>query len=195
MKFTKIPSDTFEHLTINAGILLKGEEGFNPSTNSYSETDLVGATSGGCTFAANAEYKDYGEDIDNCPKNMLELKRITSWEATLAGTFVSIDDALCKKLVGAADNTSGHIVPRDTLKETDFEDLWLVCDYSEHNGDTNGGYVAIHLMNALNTAGFQLTSADDEKGKFAFTFTAHYSLAAQETVPFEIYIKKGTAEA
>ena len=50
-------------------------------------------------------------------------------------------------------------------------------------------------MNALSTGGFQLQTSDKAKGQFAFTYTAHYSMAAQDTVPFEVYIKAGTAES
>ena len=77
----------------------------------------------------------------------------------------------------------------------DFENIWFVGDYSDKNGETNGGFVAIKLINALSTGGFQLQTSDKAKGQFAFTFTGHYSIAAQDTVPFEIYIKTGTEEA
>ena len=63
------------------------------------------------------------------------------------------------------------------------------------NGATNGGYIAIHMMNALSTGGFQIQSGDKAKGQFAFEYTAHYSMDAADTVPFEIYIKAGTEEA
>ncbi len=46
-------------------------------------------------------------------------------------------------------------------------------------------------MNALNTSGFQIQSADDGKGTFSFEFTGHYSMDDPETVPFEIYVKAG----
>ena len=58
-----------------------------------------------------------------------------------------------------------------------------------------GGFIAIKLLNALSTGGFQLQTADKSKGQFAFEFTGHYSMSAQDIVPFEIYIKAGTAEA
>ena len=62
------------------------------------------------------------------------------------------------------------------------------------NGVTNGGFCAVHLKNALSTAGFQIQSTDKGKGQFAFEFTGHYSMDAQNEVPFEIYIKAGEAE-
>ena len=195
MKFTKIPSDAFQKLQINAGILTTD---FTPSTGAIGAAGQIGATTGGVSFTATPTYSDYGEDIDNCPKNMKELKKLESWEATISGTFVNADTAIAKMLVGAADigtPDTTKITPRNDVLESDFETIWLVGDYSDKNGETNGGFIAIKLINALSTGGFQIQTADKAKGQFAFTFTGHYSMDAQDTPPFEIYIKAGTAEA
>ena len=194
MKFTKIPSDAFQKLQINAGILTTD---FTPATGTIGESGQIGATTGGVNFTATPTYSDYGEDIDNCPKNMKELKKLESWEATISGTFVNADTAIAKMLVGAADigtSDTTKITPRNDVLDSDFETIWLVGDYSDKNGETNGGFIAIKLINALSTGGFQIQTADKAKGQFAFTFTGHYSMDAQDTPPFEIYIKAGTAE-
>lgn len=194
MKFTRIPETAFQSLQLNAGILLSD---FTPGTGTVEETNILGATSGGVNFTATPTYSDFGEDIDNCPVNVLELKKLDSWEVTMSGTFITVDTALAKTLIGAADiDTSDQtkVTPRNDVLETDFSDIWWVGDYSDKNGDTNGGYVAIHMLNGLSTGGFQLQSGNREKGQFAFEFTGHYSIDAQDTVPFEVYVKAGTAE-
>ena len=195
MKFTKIPSDAFQKLQINAGILTTD---FTPATGTIGEAGQIGATTGGVNFTATPTYSDFGEDIDNCPKNMKELKKLDSWEVKMTGTFVNADTAIAKRLCGAADigtPDTTKVTPRNDLKDADFADIWLVGDYSDKNGETNGGFIAIKLLNALSTGGFQLQTADKAKGQFAFEFTGHYSMSSQDTVPFEIYIKAGTAEA
>ena len=48
------------------------------------------------------------------------------------------------------------------------------------------------MINALSTGGFQLQTADKEKGTFSFEYTAHYSMSAQDTVPFEVYVSPAT---
>ena len=195
MKFTKIPSDAFQKLQINAGILTTD---FTPATGTIGEAGQIGATPGGVNFTATPTYSDFGADIDNCPKNMKELKKLDSWEAKMTGTFVNADTAIAKRLCGAADigtTDTTKVTPRNDLKDADFDDIWLVGDYSDKNGETTGGFIAIKLLNALSTGGFQLKTADKAKGQFAFEFTGHYSMSAQDTVPFEIYIKAGTAEA
>lgn len=194
MKFTKIPSDAFQKLQINAGILTTD---FTPATGTIGEAGQIGATTGGVTFTATPTFSDFGEDIDNCPKNMKELKKLDSWEAKMTGTFVNADTAIAKRLCGAADigtTDTTKVTPRNDLSSADFGDIWLVGDYSDKNGETNGGFIAIKLINALSTGGFQLQTSDKAKGQFAFEFTGHYSMSAQDTVPFEIYIKAGTEE-
>lgn len=192
MKYTKIPETTFKNLQLNAGVLLSD---FNPSTATVDNSAIIGATTGGVNFTAVPAFSDYGEDIDNCPKNMKELKKLDSWEISLSGTYVTVDVNAVKALVGAADVSGNKITPRNDLKLTDFTDVWWVGDYSDQNGETNGGFVAIHMMNALSTGGFDIQSSDNGKGNFAFTYTAHYSMDAQDTVPFEVYVKAGTAES
>ena len=195
MKYTKIPENTFQNIQLNAGVLLSS---FTPSSATVSEESIIGATTGGINFTATPTYTDFGEDIDNCPKNMKELKKLDSWEAKCSGTFVTVDTAVAKSLIGAADigqTDTTKVTPRNDLAQADFSDIWIVGDYSDKNGDTNGGFIAIHMMNALSTGGFQIKTADKAKGQFAFEYTAHYSMSAQDTVPFELYIKAGTAEA
>lgn len=198
MKYTQIPTDTFNQIQLNAGILCKN---FTPSSGTV--TDLLGATTGGIQFQDNVTYNDFGEDIDNCPKNTKELKKLDSHEVTMSGTFVTVSAEVAKLLAGAADSGSGgKITPRNDLIGTDFTDIWWVGDYSSVNEDSGSGqsastagFIAIHLINALNTGGFQIQSTDRGKGQFAFTFMGHYSISAQDTVPYELYVQEGVARA
>lgn len=191
MKYKQIPADTFKQVQMNAGILV---DSFDPATGEVG--NIIGATSGGLQFNASPSYKDMGEDVDNCPKNMKELKMLESLEVTMGGTFVTITPATAKILAASdIDSEDGsHIVPRNDLRDEDFQDLWWIGDYSDVNTGAEAGFVAIHLMNALNTGGFQIQSTDKDKGKFAFTFTGHYSMNAQDKVPYEIYIKGNGGE-
>jgi hypothetical protein len=190
-KFTKIPETTFEKLQLNAGVLLKN---FTPTTAEVADGDIIGATSGGVNFTATPSFIDFGDGIDNCPKNMKELKRLDSWDITMGGTFITVDSDVAKMLVAAADVSGEKLTPRNGIKDTDFADLWWVGDYSSENGETKGGFIAIHMMNTLSTGGFTIQSSDNSKGSFAFTFTAHFSMDKQDVVPFEIYIKAGAEE-
>lgn len=189
MKYTQIPADTFKNLQMNAGVLV---ENFKPESGTF--TGLLGATTGGVNFTDTPNYIDFGEDIDNCPKNMKELKQLDNREVKMSGTFVSVSPSTAKMLVSVGDidaSDETYIIPRNDLLQSDFMDLWWIGDYSDVNTGDNAGYIAVHLMNALNTGGFQIKSTDKGKGQFAFEFTGHYSMVAQDTVPYEMYIKAG----
>lgn len=193
MLYTQIPSTTFKQLQLNAGIITSS---FTPGTAALDQSSILGATTGGISFTATPTYTDFGEDIDNCPKNMKELKKLESWEVKLSGTFVTVSSDLAKTLVGAADKATGDatkVMPRNDLTADDFKDVWFVGDYSDVNTGESAGFLAIHVMNALSTGGFQLTTTDKAKGQFAFEFTGHYSMDKQDTPPFEVYVKAGTA--
>jgi hypothetical protein len=194
MRYTLLAPNAFEKIQMNAGILASD---FTPSTGALTESNILGVTSGGISFTATPEYADFGEDIDNCPKNTMELKRIQDVEVKISGTFAAIDTALAKLLMSAADigtTDTTKVTPRKELLADDFADMWLIGDYSDKTGATNGGYVAIKMLNALSTGGFSVQTTDKEKGKFAFEFTGHYSYDEPDTVPYEVYIKAGTAE-
>ena len=194
MKFTRIPETTFQKLQLNAGIMLTA---FDPTNGTVAEDALMGATSGGINFRAVPSFSDFGEDIDNAPTNVKEMKVLDKWEVTMSGSFVTVDVKSAKMLVGAADIDAGDqskIVPRNDLMDSDFTDVWWVGDYSDQNGESNGGFVAIHMINALNTGGFSVQSTNKGKGEFAFEFTGHYSLSDQSKVPFEVFVKTGTEE-
>ena len=194
MKFTQVPTDTFENLVLNAGILV---DEFTPATGVIG--NILGATTGGIEFSTNPTYTDFGEDIDNVPANTKQLKRLQSFDPTMSGTFLTVDTAAVKSLIGAADigtSDTTKVVPRDQLVAADFEDVWWVGDYSDKNVDDESthtaGYIAIHLMNALNTAGFKITSSKDNKAQMAFEYHGHYDISNISTPPFEIYVKAGT---
>ena len=192
-KYTKIAADTFKKLQLNAGMLCTS---FEPTTAEVVDSNILAATSGGVNFTATPSFTDFGEDIDNCPKNTRELKRLDSWEVKLSGTAVTVDTKTAKSL---ADIAATKVTPRNDLKTDDFADLWWVGDYSDVNVDggssAKAGFIAIHMINALSTGGFQLQTADKEKGTFSFEYTAHYSMAAQDTVPFEVYVSPATPAA
>lgn len=192
MKYTQIPTTTFQNIQLNAGILV---DTFDPNTGVIG--NLLGATTGGVQFKDSIEYSDFGEDIDNCPKNMMELKKLDSHDVTMSGTFVTMSASTAKKLAAAADidsNDETHIMPRNDLLMNDFGALWWIGDYSDVNTGNSAGFVAIKMFNALNTGGFQIQSTDKGKGQFAFEFTGHYSMEAQDVVPYEIYIREGGEE-
>lgn len=182
--FNKIPLDAFENLGIGAGILLSE---FNPASPSADDENILCASTGGFSFSDVPTFKDMAEDIDNAPKNMKEYMEVDSRTVSLSGTAVSISSDFLRRVM--ITTTSGEaLTPAHRLDQTMFRDVWWVGEYG-----TNNGFIAIHLKNALCTSGLSLAVEDNGKAKVSFTLTAHYSAAAQETVPYEIYLTQGDA--
>lgn len=188
MRFTKIPQNTFEELQINAGILVKD---FDVETGTFDDEDMLTATTGGITISVKPEYEDFGDDIDNCPKNTKELKRITSTEVSISTTALNINEDLLLFMLGAADKDAqtGKITPRADLQQTDFKTIWWIGDLS------NNGYIAVKILNALSTDGFEIKTTDKGKGNVTLTLTGHTSMAAQDVVPAEFYLADGDSDA
>lgn len=196
-KFAQIPTDTFKKLQLGAGILATD---FNPATGELTASNIIGATSGGVSFEATPSFSDFGEDIDNCPKNTKELKKLDSWEAKMSGSFVTMDTNAAVSVIGTAAVGAGDrtkVVPRNSVDAKDFKDIWWVGDYSDINEDGSSagkaGFIAIKLINALSTGGFKLQSGDKAKGTFEFEYTGHYGIENTDIVPFELYIEAGSA--
>ena len=180
-KFTVIPENTFNALQLDAGVLLKR---FNPNNPvAPADEDIICATTGGINPSCVPTYSDLGEDVDNVPVNMKELKHLDSWECKIATTSLGTSPELIKMALGCADidAETSAIVPRASLAQTDFSDIWWVGDRAD------GGLVAIQLKNALSTGGFSLQTTKNGKGQIAIEITGHVSINAQSVVPMVFY--------
>lgn len=188
-KFTVIPQDTFDGLQLDAGVLLNT---FDPATpTAPDDEDIICATTGGITVACVPTFSDLGEDVDNVPNNMKELKHLDGWDCTMSTTSLGTSPALIKMALGCADIDStdtSKIVPRADLKQSDFSDIWWVGDRAD------GGMVAVQLKNALSTGGFSLQTTKNGKGQIALAITGHVSISAQKEVPMVFYSADPTGE-
>lgn len=178
--FTVIPQDTFDGLQLEAGVLLTD---FDPANPAVVDGAIVCATTGGISISATPEYTDLGEDVDNVPPNMKELKSDPKWTCQITTTGLGTTPEAIRLALGAADITAstGKIAPRSALNQDDFADLWWVGDKAD------GGFVAAKLINALSTGGFSLQSTKDGKGQVSLEFTGHVSIDAQDVMPIEFY--------
>lgn len=184
-RFTTIPQDTFDALQLDAGVLLYNFDieaaTSDPTKTGFTEEDFICATTGGITASCTAEYSDLAEDVDNAPVNMKEFLHLDGWTCSLACTSLSNDAKGIKLALGAADIDGNKVTPRRNVKQSDFRDIWWVGDKA------NGGFVAIHLMNALSSEGFELQTEKSGKGQTSITITGYVSINDQNTVPMEFY--------
>lgn len=181
-KATVIPQNTFEGLQVETGVLLTS---FDPSNPVISDDAIICATTGGITVTCKPNYSDYFEDVDNAPNNVMEGKRLDSWDCSISTTGLGTSPALIKLALGAADIDSqdaSKIIPRRDLAQTDFSSsIWWVGDRAD------GGLVACQLLNALSTDGFSLKTSKNGKGNVSLNIMGHVSINAQDIVPMVFY--------
>lgn len=180
-RFTVIPENTFDELQLDAGVLLNTFDPASPGVPD--DEDIICATTGGINVSCVPTFSDLGEDVDNVPVNMKELKHLDSWACTMSFTALGTSPEAIRFALGCADVTaaSGKIVPRRDLEQTDFSDIWWVGDKA------NGGLVAVQLKNALSTGGFVLQTTKNGKGQITVELTGHVSIDAQSTMPMVFY--------
>jgi len=181
MRFTKIPRNTFDELQVEAGLLLKN---FDPTTGAFADEDILSATTNGITVNVTPSFSDFGEDVDNCPNNTMELKRIDDVDVNITTTAINISESNIKYMLGAADTDAetGAITVRKTLALADFKTIWYVGDMA------NGGFIAVKIKNALSTGGFSLKTSKKGKGNVSLTLTGHFSIEDVDDVPVEFYL-------
>ena len=138
--YTTIPQSTFEEMQLDAGILLTN---FDPAQPAVVDANILCATTGGINIVAEPTYSDLGEDVDNVPTNMKELKHLDSWDCRIETTGLGTSPALIQRALGAADidaTDNTKVTIRRDLNQADFKTLWWVGDKAD------GGFVAIKLI-------------------------------------------------
>ena len=183
--FTKISSDAFEALQLDAGVLLTTFDPANPYVTP-TDANIIATTTGGINPVCTPTYSDFGEDVDNVPNNMMEFKHLDGWDCSMSFTSIKFNASNTAWSLGASTTTTlgngvKKIVPKRNLALTDFADLWWVGDKA------NGGAYAVRLMNALSTGGLSIQSTKNGKGQNQMTITGHVSINAQDTMPMEVY--------
>ena len=186
-RFSVVSQDVFDEFQVDAGVLLNS---FDPETPALVDENIICATTGGINPTCVPTYSDWGEDVDNVPNGMKELMHLDGWETSLGFTALNTTTEVIRMALGAADigAENGAIIPRRDLKDTDFADVGWVGDRSD------GGLVAIRLINALSSSGFSLQTTKNGKGQIAVTLNGHPSINEQSKVPMEFYVQKGEEE-
>ena len=182
-RFTKVKESTFQELQLDAGVLLNS---FDPENPSFDDSSIICATTGGINPVLSAEYSDQAEDVDNAPNGMMEFMKLDSWTPEMSFTALNITPETIALSLGAADVEGMKVTPRRNIKLTDFKEVWWVGDLS------NGGFAAIHLLNALSTGGFSLQTTKNGKGNLSVTLRGHVSINEQDRVPMEFYVGEPT---
>ena len=184
--WSQVTQESLDLVQVQAGMILTS---FSTTTPTAPTADSVlCATTGGIQADCIPSFEDFGEDIDNCPNNTKEMKRITGWNCTLSFTALDMSSEVFKMALGAAIKTAEtkehpeSVEPRAQVAVQDFTDLWFVSERIDEK------IIAIQLKNALSTGGFSYKTQKNGKGQLTVTITGHVSIASQDEVPMNFFI-------
>ena len=185
-RFYQIKKDTFEGLVTESGLLLKhlDIEAVKNGEKGFTDKDIICATTGGIKITDSTEWKDMGEDVDNCPVNMKEFKVLTNRSASIATSALSMTPETLRLALGAADISDDGlmVIPRMSLdQDNDFQTIYWVSDKA------NDGSVIAVLTNALSTGGMTIQTGKATKATLSIELTGHISINAQDVAPLSFY--------
>ena len=149
--FTRVSTDAFNALQLDAGVLLTTFDPAHPFTEP-TDAQIIATTTGGINVVCEPTYSDFGEDVDNVPNNMKEFKHLDGWNCTMGFSSIKFNAENTVWALGAADKTDvaattgsnagsaySKIVPRRSVAQTDFRDIWWVGDKAD-----GGAYAVKH---------------------------------------------------
>ena len=177
---TPLRADTFKKLQLNAGVMLADFDLSSYTTASALKTalasaitagtKLLGATRGGGTFVITRDVREV--EADGMRAKFVGSEIVDSGDAYMSTTLIEITPDHMQKVIGNADidtSSANHTVMtvRLAIDESDYINniVWV--------GDTNEGFMAIELLNGLNTADVTFTWADKNEGTVTCEFHAH----------------------
>lgn len=184
-RLRKLSPNVWGDLQLGAGVLLCDNR---ITLNDYDELitatnrNIMGATSGGVTISVVPEY------FNNAPQGhatLLDLAIIRGYTITITGSFVTQNETLTQRLLGASRSKAyppeqlgmsiRGLVPQKNVKANPLNNIWWLGEYDSDGSDGNEGYIAIHMRNAMPTSGFSLVTEDRSFGKVSFSFQAWVS--------------------
>lgn len=110
--YTEIPQYAFANIQHDAGVLLTGYDITSPTT--ITEDMIVTATNGGFNIQISDEFTDYGEEVDNCPPDMMELKRLTKRTVSISTNAYEYKTPVLGLALAAADISGDPIYIKTT---------------------------------------------------------------------------------
>lgn len=192
---TPLSSNTFNKLILNAGALLHD---FDPSeyatiaalktaltTALADETKCLGATRGGGSFNVTRDMRQV--EADGVRYRFKGDTFVDSADAYISATLLELGEpTVLKRAMGSAEatTTSGKTLlkMRTRIQSADYlSNLCWVGDIAD------GGFIIIHLANALNTTDLAITFTDKGEATLPVEFHAFQSSVEDyDYAPFEV---------
>lgn len=181
----QVPSDFFNKVTFDSGVLVKAGGSYWDKTDPFTITDsmIITATSGDFTVASEPNIINLFDDVNGVPNGTKEGTYVESWEHTIGVTAINTSVDVIKLALGCADVDGNKITPRLGLAQSaDFTSIAWIAQ------TVDGGLMFAELTNAMSTDGLSITTGKNTKGNFPLTIKGFYSIASPDTSPVNYYV-------
>lgn len=188
--YTGFTATTPDALLLDAGAYFKNFRiGIDTFDSAVLAGKLVGATSGGGTFAAVPEVRQI--PIDGIKGDAKGMTVFDGWKVTIMANIKEVTADTIRMSLGASsieDGPTGY----NKIRAANEVKLYDYIDNITWVGRLSGSKqpVVIVVENALATGGITLNMADKSEGLLATTFTGHYDLTDNNSPPFAVYYPK-----
>lgn len=196
MAFTGLSADSAKHLQLDAGAFLKNYDVKTDTWETAKATKLIGATSGGGSFAAIPTVRRI--EVDGVKSAVKGFEAIDEWQVTLTANVKEITSDVLKMALATGSVTDAK--SPTSAASNNYEKIVAAAELSDENyidnitwvGRISGSNlpVIIVVKNALCTNGLTLTTSDKSEGVVALTITGHADASNVDEPPFEIYYPK-----
>lgn len=193
-KSSGITDKTPKNIVFGAGTIHKGLK-YDALSKKWNFTEsLAGATSGGTKLSIKPELKDI--EVDGALVKMKDLAVKTGEAAQIDTNMVELTPDTIKMAIVGQNGTStaeGYdvIESKARIEKGDYiENFGYVGRFLD------GRPVIVIFDYALCTSGLEIEGKNKENGTFALTVECYAELSpAADTLPYHIYLPKGTTEA
>lgn len=187
--------ETTQNLLLDAGAIFVN---FDIEEDTYDTAieggKLLGATSGGNTFAAVPEFRDVA--VDGVKGRAKGLSFITAWEVTMTTNMLEFKEETYRRALAAAqvedreigDGNYKSIKAKNYISDEDYIDN--ITFVGTISGSSNPVYIQVY--NALNLGGLTVNNADDTDIVAELVFTGHYDANNLDNPPFAIFYPERT---
>ena len=151
------------------------------------QTNILGATSGGGSIEIVPDIRDLMEDVDGAVGMYKDCLAVNKIDCKVKTKIAEVKPGTMLMAIGCAEETSLGAGKKITLRNH-----FLSKDYKEivWAGTLNktDGLMVVRVKNAISTGGLNFEIEDKGKGKFDLELTPCIDLAEPDESPIQIYL-------
>lgn len=151
------------------------------------QTNILGATSGGGSIEIVPDIRDLMEDVDGAVGMYKDCLAVNKIDCKVKTKIAEVKPGTMLMAIGCAEEASlgagKKITLRNHLLSNDYKEIVWAGTLNKTDG-----LMVVRVKNAISTGGLNFEIEDKGKGKFDLELTPCIDLAEPDESPIEIYL-------